>query len=143
MEVKLQQLMISTKLDYEANLISQSATNKHSSSHLFKYLHSMSKSHTMPQFVHYNGSSAISSIKKAELFNQYFNSVYHSHPSNILSQFSYSCSIPESQQLHSLHIDDYEVLSSLDPSKAIWVLMVLALVCSRHVLFLSALLSLI
>ena len=114
--------MVSSKLNYEANLISQSAANRHNFSHLFKYLHSMSKSRSMPQLISYNGSSATSSTKKAELFNQYFNSVYHSHSSNILSQFSFSCTTPVSQQLQRVKVDEvdvYEVISSLDASKAI------------------------
>ena len=78
----------------------------------------LSRSHTLPQTMRLNSSSASTDSEKATLFNHYFHSVFTSS-SYTLPPVS---SLPEpSSSLNDLHItesDTFEALNSIDPSKA-------------------------
>ncbi|MCY3929513.1 MAG: reverse transcriptase family protein [Acidobacteria bacterium] len=109
----LQAKISSAKANYESNLISAFANNNNSK--IYKYIRSLTKSHSIPPTLHYNSISADSDLDKANIFNDYFYSVFtqaptnYPTPSNISSVLS-NISISEE--------DVYNALINLDTSKA-------------------------
>ena len=108
--------MISTaKLHYETSLISNFATAN--SNKIYKYLKSITKSNCMPPTVNFGSSTASTDFDKANLFNHYFYSVFHS-PSK-LPDIDELPTIADS--LHAINItvtNVYEALISLNIDKS-------------------------
>ena len=114
----LSQLMISTKLTFEANLVDEFAHRN--SNKIYKYINSILKNDNLPDCMYFGSQSASSDLDKATLFNKFFKSVYSCSDiqtfESRISQIS-----PCSSSLVDIHITEQEVftaLSNLDPSKA-------------------------
>ena len=73
-EKKLQILMKEAKLNYEATLVQQFSYSNNS--RIFQYISSLKKQSTLPLTMSFNNSNANSDYDKAELFNDYFFSVF-------------------------------------------------------------------
>ena len=115
-ESELHTLMSNAKLDYEAELFSNFKANH---SRIFRYLNSFKQSSLIPQCVYWNMDSATSTIDKVNLFNKYFQSVYHSQSSSLLESFNFYISGSCLSALTFEESDVYTALASLDPSKSI------------------------
>ena len=112
LEKTLQDKIKEAKLTFESQLITGYASSNNNK--IFKYLKS---SNSIPSVMHFESSSANTDDKKANLFNQYFHSIFHD-----------SISLPNiddlpfvRDSLNSLTItvpDVYEALISLDVEKS-------------------------
>ena len=117
LELTLRSKIKAAKQSFEYNLINSYATTNNNK--IFKYLKSMIKSNNVPLVIQFESSTAIYSTDyaKANLFNQYFHSVFH-NPS----------SFPDIGDLPSIHnslnsititvADVYEALISLSVQKS-------------------------
>ena len=115
-ESDLQNLMKEAKCHFESSLVHRFA-NTHDNL-IYKYLSSFSKGSSLPQTMYFGSVSGSSDQCKAQLFNNFFYSIFNnsSDPneppltgcvsSNTLSNISFT---PQ---------DVYKILISLDPSKA-------------------------
>ena len=103
---------------YVSTLIQQSAIN-HSPSCLYAHIRSLVKQSSIPPQV-FLGSMSASSLKdQADLFNNYFFSVF-SPCSSYLSLLSLCQDLPHSSAMNEISISSLDVvqaLSNLDPSK--------------------------
>ena len=114
----LQQKITDAKHDYESNL---ALNYVHSSSNkIFKYISSIKGHENFPDKMYYIDKSASTDLEKAQLFNDYFCSVFSS-PSDLPS----SVSDPQSRcinfQVQDILLSDSDILyelSSLDDTKA-------------------------
>ena len=99
---------------FESTLVNNYASRKNHD--LFKYISSLSKSSHIPQVVFLNSTQAESDLDKANLFNEFFFSVYSSTPSSTLSPLLSSGPTIDILQveLHAV----FNLLASLDPTKA-------------------------
>ena len=71
---ELQQMITEAKYDYETNLALNYA---HSNSNkIFKYISSIKGRESFPAKMHYINESASTDLEKAQLFNNYFHSVF-------------------------------------------------------------------
>ena len=104
------------KQDFESQLIRDLVVNN--SSKIYKYISSLSSSHQLPPIMHFDDKQASSSFDQAQLFNQFFHSVF-THSSHELPS---SISLPvSSKTLSNINIstaDVFQALHSLDPNKA-------------------------
>ena len=116
-EQQLQNLMTQTRIQYEENLF---ADYKNNCKAIHHYLNQIKKSSGIPQQVYLNDRSAITPLVQANLFNEYFHSVYGtSSTSSFLPN-----SPPTTECLSDITIseeDVFQILSSLDPSKAMGI----------------------
>ena len=104
------------KQDFESQLIQDLAVNNPSK--IYKYISSLSNIHQLPPTTHFDDKQASSSFDQAQLFNQFFHSVFihssHDLPSSI--------SLPVSSETLSNNnistADMFQALHSLDPHKA-------------------------
>ena len=113
LEVQLQSRISFAKSVFETNLLTTLQFNESSS-----YIRSVTGQNNIPLSLNFNGTSVDSDQDKATLFNSYFHSVFTNStfslpsiidlpkPHSILNDIS----IPED--------DVFQVLTSLDPSKA-------------------------
>ena len=87
-------------------------------SKFFQYLRSLTGSDSIPRRLSFGTSSASSDFDKATLFNEYFHSVFNSNvrPFPVLDDLDSSDSVLDVISISDT--DVYDVLSSLDPSKA-------------------------
>ena len=92
LEQSLQDLMTTTRTQFEASLFQDYSKN---SKAIHRYLNMFTSSSVIPNQVNLNDTSATSPLDKANLFNQYFHSVYapYSSTSDISSNLD-SSSIP-------------------------------------------------
>ena len=115
-EAKLSDEMFAAKHGFEAQLVWDLAVS--SSSKIYKYISSLSISHQLPSIMHFNDKQASTSFNQAQLFNQFFHSVFtHS-----------SCDFPLPPGLLTNRVtlsnidisptDVFQALYSLDPNKA-------------------------
>ena len=129
-EQQLQNLMTQTRIQYEENLV---ADYKNNCKAIHHHLNQIKKSSGIPQQVYLNDRSAITPLVQANLFNEYFHSVYGtSSTSSFLPN-----SPPTTECLSDITIseeDVFQILSSLDPSKAMGILTTSAREFSNHVL---------
>ena len=112
LEQSLQDLMLQARTEYEANLFQDYSNNCKA---IHRYLNLISSSSTIPNQVNFKSISATTPLDKANLFNQYFHSVYSPPPSSLPVPTS------SSSPISSITIEEDEVftiLSSLNPSKA-------------------------
>ena len=93
---------------YEQSLIHNYATTKDSK--IFRYIKEFTKSHVLPPQLHTDSATAVSDFDKAELFNEYFQSVF-THSNFTLPVIS-DLPIPSNHQ-DSICITEQEVLDSL------------------------------
>ena len=115
LEATVQEMIRMAKLDYESSLINNfTPTN---SNKIYKYLRSITKSNHIPSTINLDSSTASTDLDKANLFNCYFYSVFHS-PSDL----SVIDELPNiANSLHAINItvvDVYEALISLDINKS-------------------------
>jgi len=110
----LQDKISSAKANYESNLIFTFTTTNNSK--VYKYIRSLTKSHSTPPTLHCNLTTANSDLEKANALNDYFYSIFssastnhHLPPSDTPTALS-NISITEE--------DVYSVLINLDTSKA-------------------------
>ena len=108
--------MVSSKSEYEAKLITHFRSD--SSSKIYKYIRSVTGQNAIPNSVYLDSATADSDLEKSSLFNSFFHSVFTNssfylppvsllhEPQSVLDDFL----ITESEV--------FQVLSSLDPSKA-------------------------
>ena len=113
LEKTLQSKISSAKLDFESSLISNFASNNNNK--IYKYLKSISKSNNLPTTVHLDANI---DFDKANLFNQYFYSVFHN--SLDLPNIDDLPTIADSLQceLQSIEITIVEALISLNVDKS-------------------------
>ena len=108
--------MSTGKQDFESQLIWDLAVNNPSKIH--KYISSLSSIHQLPPIMHFDDKQASSSFDQAQLFNQFFHSVF-THSSHDLPS---SISLPVSSEiLTNINIstaDIFQEFHSLDPNKA-------------------------
>ena len=97
-----------SKTSYENKLVHSFAN--HSNYKIYQYIRNISKSKSIPSTVFYDDVSATCDKARADIFSEYFYSVFTSS----------SCSLPEiwefpphTNSLHSIYIDDCEVYSAL------------------------------
>ena len=101
------------KSDYETDLVA-SINNKNSL--IYKYIRSITKSSTIPSTVFHDSTSATTDVDKANLFNQFFFSVFKScSPPCSLDQLSDINTISE---ITITEHDVYTALVTLDTTKA-------------------------
>ena len=115
LEESLQQEMVSAKSVFEWKLIERLKSGN--SSAVYRYIRNLTGSNGIPQSVYFKNVSASMDSDKASLFNQYFHSVY-----GPVQDLPLSHDLPKpSQSFGDISIDEldvYEVLMSLDTSKA-------------------------
>ena len=114
-EDSFQHNLTEAKSNYETVLISNYAN--HSNPAIYHYIRSSTKSATIPSTVYLDATSANSDLSRANLFNQYFYSVFTSLPpvpehTDISSHLSILNSLDFSKD------EVYSALNQLDPSKA-------------------------
>ena len=110
-----QQSVAEAKSNFEAALITDYAC--HSSPAIYHYIRNFTKSATIPPTVHLDATSANSDITRANLFNQYFYSVFT--PSSTVPVPTIATSyISEINTLVFNEDEVYSALSQLDPNKA-------------------------
>lgn len=103
---------------YESKLIHDfSSTNQ---SEIYRYIRSLTTSHSIPSTIYSGSSSALDDHNKATLFNQYFYSVFSSSNIDLPSDFD---TIDSSMRSHIISItiseaDVLNALTSLNPHKA-------------------------
>ena len=109
----LQTKISSAKVNKKSDLITSFANNNNSK--VYKYVRSLTKSHTIPSTLHHGSIVADSDTDKANVFNDYFYSVF--------TQASTDLSLPTKNPSHLSHIsiteeDVFNSLINLDTSKA-------------------------
>ena len=116
LELSLQDLMTSTRTQFEASLFKDYSKN---SKLIHRYLNMFTSSSAIPNQVHFNDKFATSSLDKADLFNHYFHSVYTPRSfSTVSTTNSDSSPIPTISTISVQEEEIFCILSSLDPSKA-------------------------
>ena len=114
-ECFLQLSMLDARSHYEALLVNEFATSRNPA--IYHYLKSFSKSSKMPSVMYHHSTKAEDPIDKANLFNNFFHSVFTVKSNSPIPHPSYFpenslCSISISLQ------DVFEVLTQLVASKA-------------------------
>ena len=115
LEKTLQDKIAVAKQTFESNLINTFASTNNNK--IFKYLKSITKLNNIPSVMNFESSTANTDLNIANLFNQYFYSVFHD-----------SSSLPNIDNLPPIHnslssitispTDVFEVLASLDVEKS-------------------------
>ena len=118
LESQLQENISASRTNYESRLVHDYSHSN--SSKIFRYIKSFLKHDLFPPMMFLNEVVASTDQHKAELFNQFFFSVYSQKLPNVAMSSASSpadvlCSIEISVQ------DVYDTLISLDPSKAMGV----------------------
>ena len=73
-EARLSEAMVTAKLNFESQLIQDLATNN--SSRIYKYISTLSSNRQLPSIMYLDNTQAYTSSDRAQLFNQYFHSVF-------------------------------------------------------------------
>ena len=105
--------MSTAKVSYENKLVNNLATN--GNNEIYRYITSLSKQSTIPSCMYYGSRSSQTSTKIAQLFNEYFYSVFNKNTSYFLDDEE------TTGRLSHIHFSPTEVwasLSSLDCGKA-------------------------
>ena len=107
--------MHEARVMFEKRIVNKFVYNKDSS--IFRYIHSLPSKPAIPSIVYFNSCKANSPLSIANLFNQYFHSVYNTRSfSHLDPPLSYPdksiCNIDISLQ------DTFEALTSLQTDKA-------------------------
>ena len=113
LEKMLEDLIISSKVEYESHLFSSFASNPKK---LYSHLNSL-KSFSSPKFVVHKSTTLCSPCDKAEAFNSFFHSTF---TSSVFCR-PIDCMPTPSSQLNAIYLETeevYQALSRLDPYKA-------------------------
>ena len=110
-KIYLQSIMTSAKMSYETYPASSNNSNK-----IYKYVTSLSKKSSIPTCMHYGSKLSQSPSETAQLFNDYFYSVYNKNASYSLTDSVETNTIPS--YINMSISDVWTSLTSLDPSKA-------------------------
>ena len=111
--------MSEAKLNYESHLVSTFAVNKNYK--IFNYLHSLTTQNTLPATVCSGSLTASSDVDKANLFNQYFHSVFTRSNYSLPSLQDPSADDVFINEITISESDVYEALATLDPNKAMGI----------------------
>ena len=107
---------IAAKSRYEQDLIYNFSTNNDPK--IFQFIGEFTKSHVLPPQLHHNATTADADLDKAELFNQYFYSIFTS--SDYCLPDTTHLTVPVNH-LDSINLTEQEVidaLNNLNPNKA-------------------------
>ena len=115
-EVNLENSIKQAKTNFEANLINNFAFNNESK--IYKYIKSLSKSDSIPLTVFFQENVATRDIDKANLFNQFFFSIFTSNLSSLPSYDELQTINSSFSAIQIFPDEVYNALSSLDPTKA-------------------------
>ena len=115
-EARLSEAMATAKLNFESQLIQDLAANN--STRIYKYISTLSSNHQLPSIMYLDDTQAYTSYDRAQLFNQYFHSVF-THSSYKLPSLA---DLPAVETVLSTinisSLDVFQALCNLDPSKA-------------------------
>ena len=117
LEAQLRDNIISAKSQYESELVLNFSYSD--SSKVFKYIKSFSKQSILPQVMSLNTSSAHTDEEKAELFNQFFFSVYSNNSNQATSSVTNSLLTLDDIDFDVSEV--FRILASLDTSKAMGI----------------------
>ena len=104
------------KHDFESQLIWDLAVNNPSK--IYKYISSLSSIHQLPPIMHFDDKQASSSFDQAQLFNQFFHSVFIHSSHDLPSSISLPVSSETLSNINISTADMFQALHSLDPHKA-------------------------
>ena len=117
-EIDLESKINNAKIAYESNLVNNFWFNN--SSIIYSHIRNITKTKSIPSIITFDGKQACEDSDKANLFNNYFHSVFTS-PNNVESlNIDLLPNIPNS--LSAIDISEAEVyitLSNLDPKKSV------------------------
>ena len=111
-EESFQSNAATAKSTYETDLITNFATN--SNPNIYRHIRSFTKSATIPPTVYFNDTSASSNTSRANLFNQYFYSVFI--PPSLSAE--YTNTTPGINTIVFSEDEVYSALNQLEPNKA-------------------------
>jgi len=114
-EGMFQQSVAAAKSNYETTLVTNFANSSNPA--IYHHIRSFTKSATIPSTMHLDATSANSNISRANLFNQYFYSVF-TPPSTTLRHTNITSHPNEINSLVFTEEEVFSVLSQLDPNKA-------------------------
>ena len=114
-EESFQSNATTAKSTYETDLITNFATN--SNPNIYHHIRSSTKSATILPTVYFNDTSASSNTSRANLFNQYFYSVFT--PPSLSTNYTNTTPLPSGINAIVFSEDEvYSALNQLDPNKA-------------------------
>ena len=116
---KVQSDIGDAKVCWETRLVSDFANHKKQK--IYKYMKSLSSASSLPVSMSLQGSTASSNKAKAELFNSFFFSVFTTGASRMSNPYDSVSSTPSMSSISFTSADVYDILASLDPSKAMGV----------------------
>ena len=118
-ESLLQANIAEAKLNYESHLVSTFAANKNYK--IFNYMHCLTTHNSLPATIRSDSSEASSDMEKANLFNQYFHSVFTRRNYSLPSLQDFPVNGVSISEITFSESDVYEVLAALDPNKAMGI----------------------
>ena len=104
------------KTEYERNLIQGFTANR--DPRIYRYIKQFTKSHTLPPQLHFNSITANTDHSKAELFSQYFFSVFTNSTSQELNPDEFSIPANSLDAVYLTESDVFNALVNLNPHKA-------------------------
>lgn len=116
LQKELQMMIAQAKSDHESNLILSYAHSNNNK--IFQYISSLKGNDNYPSQMFYNDKQASTNQDKAQLFNDYFYSVFTHSSDSIPDQPD---STPNSDTLHNIEIlssEVFDLLTNLDTNKA-------------------------
>ena len=105
-EAHLQSIMSSAKLSYENSLVNKLTSSN--SNKIYKYIASLSKQSAIPSCMYYGSRISQSCSETAQLFNEYFYSVY-----NKSTSYPTTVSVETSRRLGHINMSPQDVWASL------------------------------
>lgn len=115
-ESRLQTLMTQAKSDFEDHLITSFAHNN--SNKIYSYIRSLSRHSNFPPVMYLDSTPASTDLEKAELFNQFFYSVFSTTTFTLPPISRLPVHSNTLDKIDITETDILEALTSLDPSKA-------------------------
>jgi len=104
------------KCEYERSLVHNFASNR--DLRIYRYMKQLTKSHTLPPELYFDNKVANTDYSKAELFNQYFFSVFTECSSQEPNLDESNLPDMSLKEIHLAESDVYNALTSLNPNKA-------------------------
>jgi hypothetical protein len=118
-ELMLHHAIIEARTNFEDQLISKFANSN--DPFIYRYIKNLHGVVNLPTVISHHSTQAASALDQANLFNQYFCSVFSNHQSNPVFMFSLNSSEFPNNSICSIVIsvtDTFDALCSLDASKA-------------------------
>ena len=115
-EAELSEQMSTAKHDFEFQLVRDLAVSN--SNRIYKYISSLSSSHQLPPIMHFDEKQASSSFEQAQLFNQFFHSVFTHSTCDLPSSDDLPISAETLSNINISAADVCHALHNLDPNKA-------------------------